>query len=75
MSHDITLKDVRVPTPRRRAEKILAALQRAAYGVFTNADRPDAATLPPGTQIWNSDDKAPQWSDGTAWRDSSGTLT
>ena len=75
MSQDLTLKDVRVPTPRVRAEKILASLQRASYGVFTNAERPDASTVAPGTQIWNSDDKAPNYSDGTDWYDAVGNLT
>jgi len=75
MSQDLTLKDVRVPTPRRRAEKILATLQRASYGAFSNADRPDASTLQPGTQIFNTDTNTPEWSDGTNWRDSSGNLT
>ncbi len=43
--------------------------------VFTNATRPDPSTLPAGTVIFNSDDAAPNWSDGTAWRDSAGSPT
>ncbi|MCB5235516.1 hypothetical protein [Niallia circulans] len=43
--------------------------------VFTNANRPGASTVKPGTQIWNSDDKAPNYSDGSIWLDAMGNIT
>ena len=42
---------------------------------YTNDLRPLPNTVPPGTGIWNTDDKAPNWSDGTNWRDSVGVIT
>lgn len=45
------------------------------HAVFTNTTRPAANTLKAGTQIWNSDDNAPNYSDGTAWRAADGTVT
>lgn len=42
---------------------------------FTNLTRPNAADYPPGAWIWNLDDNAPNWSDGTNWRDSDGNIT
>lgn len=71
----LTLKDVRNPVPRRRAEKILAAINRASLGVFDNTTRPDPTTVAVGTQIYNTDDNAPNYSDGTNWRDSDGAIT
>ena len=44
-------------------------------GVYANATRPAASSLKLGTQIWNSDDLAPNWSDGTNWRDAAGVVT
>jgi hypothetical protein len=43
--------------------------------VYSNATRPDASKVPPGSSIWNVDDRAPNWSDGTDWRDAMGNLT
>jgi hypothetical protein len=43
--------------------------------VFTDATRPDASTVAVGLQIWNSSAHAPQWSDGTVWRDLDGHAT
>lgn len=43
--------------------------------VCTDATRPDATTFLPGTAIWNTDANAYQYSNGTAWYDSQGTLT
>lgn len=42
---------------------------------YTNALRPDATDVPARSAIWNSDDNAPNWSDGTVWRDASGSIT
>lgn len=42
-------------------------------GSYTTATRPSAATLGPGTRIYDSDLRKPVWSDGTTWRDATGT--
>lgn len=42
---------------------------------YTNATRPAPATVPAFTFIFNTDDAAPNWSDGAAWRDAAGTIT
>ena len=41
----------------------------------SNATRGDAADFEPGGAIWNTDDNAPNFSDGTNWRNSQGNLT
>ena len=43
--------------------------------VCTDATRPDASTFLPGTGIYNTDDKAWNYSDGTSWYDALGGLT
>ena len=43
--------------------------------IFDNTSRPDPATQLTGQQIFNTDDNAPNYSDGADWRDSDGTLT
>ena len=42
---------------------------------YSSAGRPAANTVPIGTAIFNTDDSAPNYSDGAAWRDSNGSLT
>jgi hypothetical protein len=42
---------------------------------YTDATRPAANTLPAGSLIYNTDDTAPNYSDGTDWRDAMGTVT
>ena len=42
---------------------------------FTNATRPVATSVPIGTMIFNTSDSAPNWSDGTDWRDAAGNIT
>ena len=42
---------------------------------FTNATRPAPAAVPLFTWIFNTDDAAPNWSDGTNWRDATGVIT
>jgi hypothetical protein len=42
---------------------------------YSNTTRPEANTLPAGTAIFNTDDNAPNWTDGAAWRDANGELT
>lgn len=54
----------------------LAASSMGLLQVFTNAARPAANTFAAGQAIWNSTDKAPNFSDGTAnWYDAVGNLT
>ena len=43
--------------------------------VYTDATRPAATTFLAGTRIWNSDDSAYNYSDGTNWVDAMGGLT
>lgn len=42
---------------------------------YNNRTRPSADSVPPFTSIWNTDDAAPNWSDGVNWRDALGTIT
>ncbi len=42
---------------------------------FDNAHRPSATNYPIGTAIWNTDDNALNWSDGTDWRNAAGSVT
>jgi len=42
---------------------------------YTNGTRPAANTVPLFTSIWNTSDNAPNWSDGTNWRDGAGVIT
>ena len=43
--------------------------------VYSNATRPSATLYPAGFMIWNTSDSAPNYSDGTDWRDAVGVLT
>jgi hypothetical protein len=42
---------------------------------YTDALRPAATAVPAFTFIFNTDDAAPNWSDGTDWRDAAGLVT
>jgi len=42
---------------------------------YSNTTRPDADTVPTFTAIWNTDDEAMNWSDGTDWRMADGSIT
>ena len=42
---------------------------------FTSAARPDPSSVPLFTWIYNIDDNAPNYSDGTNWRDAAGLIT
>jgi hypothetical protein len=44
-------------------------------GVYTTTSRPDPLVTPVGTMIFNTDDGAPNWCNGTQWVDASGTPT
>jgi hypothetical protein len=56
-------------------DSLVKALNQLNGEVYNNASRPDASTIQEGSMIWNSDDKAPNFSDGTNWRDAVGNLT
>lgn len=43
--------------------------------VYTDSTRPSAVGLPVGYMIWNTDDNAPNFSDGTNWRNAAGSTT
>jgi hypothetical protein len=42
---------------------------------YLAADRPDASDVAVGTSVFNTTDHAPNWSDGTNWRDANGNIT
>lgn len=58
-----------------RATSATAFGWAAPVGVFDNTTRPDPTTVLVGTMIFNTDDGAPNWSNGTNWVDASGNLT
>lgn len=57
-----------------RAETLDADAYQA-LPVHTNANRPLATAVPVGTLIHNTNDNAPNVSDGAAWRDMAGVVT
>lgn len=52
-----------------------SALNAATGPAYDNAGRPDATTVPTFSSIWNTDDSAPNYSDGTQWVDAAGVAT
>lgn len=42
---------------------------------FSDTTRGSAANVPVLSYIWNTDDNALNWSDGTNWRDATGAIT
>ena len=60
-----------------QVEARLASLEAGAGmpAVYSNTTRPPANTVPVGRMIFNTDDDAPNWSNGTDWLDASGHLT
>lgn len=42
---------------------------------YTNGTRPAASAVPIYSSIYNTSDNAPNYSDGTNWRDSAGSIT
>ena len=42
---------------------------------WADGTRAAASSMNPGTMIYNTDDNAPNWSDGTNWRDAAGSVT
>ena len=45
------------------------------HNSFTDANRGNASDFGAGTEIWNTDDNAPNFSDGANWRDAAGGIT
>lgn len=60
-------------TPYAGDRTLMGGLSLA--GTYTNANRPAANTFPAGSMIWNSDDVAPNFSDGANWFDAAGGAT
>jgi len=52
-----------------------AALGTEPWPPFTDITRPLAADWPLFGAIWNTDDNALNWTDGTNWRDAAGVIT
>lgn len=61
------------PTLKSILTDAVAALPGGS--VYSNATRPAANTFTAGMMIWNTDDNAPNFSDGTDWRDAAGNIT
>jgi hypothetical protein len=56
-------------------EILSGILGRMPVQTYTNATRPAVSTVTVGTMIFNTDDGAPNWSNGTNWVDASGNVT
>jgi hypothetical protein len=52
-----------------------AAVGTEPWPAFTNLSRPLPADWPLYAAIWNTDDNALNWTDGTNWRDAAGAIT
>lgn len=52
-----------------------AALGTETYPQFSDITRPGVALWPLFGAIWNTDDNALNWNDGTNWRDAVGAIT
>jgi len=52
-----------------------AQLGTEPWPAFTDLTRPLATAWPVFGAIWNTDDNALNWTDGTNWRDATGAIT
>jgi len=52
-----------------------AAVGTESFPAFTDLTRPLPADWPLFGAIWNTDDNALNWTDGTNWRDAAGVIT
>lgn len=52
-----------------------AALGTESFPPFTDLTRPAATAWPLYGAIWNTDDDALNWTDGTNWLDATGAIT
>lgn len=59
----------------RKVENAINEISIIQLAVYTNSNRPDPSKIPHGSMIYNTDDNAPNFSDGTNWRDAAGTIT
>lgn len=59
----------------RLTERQLGLVAGPSVFAYSNATRPAATNFTRGTTIFNTDDNAPNVSDGTNWRDEMGNLT
>lgn len=57
------------------AKALVSLINQNPQKTYTNATRPSPANAPFGGMIWNTDDNAPNFSDGTNWRDVNGNIT
>ena len=78
---DIPMSDHALISYRQGAIKkfttagVITSFLFAQPSAFTNVTRPLATAYPVGGMIFNTDDEAPNFSDGTNWRDAMGTIT
>lgn len=56
-------------------EILSGILGRMPVRTYDNTTRPLVAQVSVGTMIFNTDDGAPNWSNGTNWVDASGNIT
>jgi len=59
----------------RLVEAIKAIHTTPTLDVYSDTSRPDASTKPVGYIFFNTSDNFPNVSDGTNWRNMSGTIT
>lgn len=71
------VKNDRTTLATLKSNGTLVAPSGAALALpsYTNANRPAASSVAVGGAIWNTDDNAPNFSDGTNWRDAAGLVT
>ncbi len=82
MGYRIFLQKGRIPIGTTIPAGLLAEASRGTtpgiasrVSAYSNAARPDPSSVASGTVIFNSDDNAPNWSDGVTWRNSAGVST
>lgn len=54
--------------------KVKGYVDEAPFPTYGTDSRPSAGELGPGARIYDTNLKKPLWSDGTVWRDATGTL-
>ncbi|MBL4752024.1 MAG: hypothetical protein JKY52_00275 [Flavobacteriales bacterium] len=64
-----------VTSARFHGDSYFEVLLGIVNAVFTNGSRPSASSVRAGTEIWNSDDKFSNTSDGSDWYDPAGNIT
>lgn len=57
------------------AERTYRRITQLSGASYSNTTRPLASSVAAGTPIWNTDDGAVNWSDGTVWRNAAGDPT